>query len=62
MANIEATELAVQEAADAPEFTTAALRAFHERLMLQSPHPQSGRPDSDSTELDRRQRLQSVRG
>jgi Fic family protein len=39
IANIEAMELAVQEAADAPEFTSAGLRAIHERLMLQSSHP-----------------------
>jgi Fic family protein len=39
IANIEAMELAVQDAAEAPEFTLTELRAIHERLMLQSPHP-----------------------
>lgn len=39
IANIEAMELAIEDAADAPEFTTGAIREIHERLMLQSPHP-----------------------
>ncbi|HSJ31153.1 MAG TPA: Fic family protein [Longimicrobiales bacterium] len=37
--NIEAMELAIQDAADAREFTVGAIREIHERLMLKSPHP-----------------------
>lgn len=37
--NIEAMELAIQDAAEAPTFTVAEIQGIHERLMLASPHP-----------------------
>jgi Fic family protein len=37
--NIEAMELAIQEAAETSAFTTAEIQRIHERLMLSSPRP-----------------------
>ena len=39
LGNIEAMELAIQEAADAPTFGVAEIVTIHERLMVKSPHP-----------------------
>ena len=62
LANIDAMVLAVEEAAGADVFGVGEIVAIHRRLMQRSPHGHIAGKPARRAKLDRRKRLQSLRG